>query len=154
MPVSPEGTLPSNADTLLHISGLGGFRYSARGLTQTLDVIPESKHLARTVNGNLVDLSNPAFRKYLSRITCTDVNTPPLDNLWPGMEVTVHCAAELSYATGNPGSPFKPVVSGSSYTDGDFTFYRPLLLMRVADVRHNFDEWKHDNGWEISLEEV
>lgn len=149
-----ENVLPAGADTLLTISGLGGFQYQARKLTQTLFVIPAAKQLARTINGVLTDISNPAFRKYGSTITCTDVDAPPLDNLWPGMEVTVGCAAFLCYETGNPGSPARPEVSGSSYVNGRYTFYNPVLLMRVANVKENFDEWDCANGWELELEET
>jgi hypothetical protein len=70
------------------------------------------------------------------------------------MTVTVDCAVELCYRTGNPGSPYRPAVSGSTYTQGAFTFYRPVLTMMVRDVKHTFDEWKHNNGWELDLEEV
>lgn len=157
MPGSPdfEGTLPAGADTLLTISGLGGFLYQARGLSQTLDVIPEMIQQERTVNAELVDFSNPAFRKYETTITCTDIDAPPIDNLWPGMQVTVGCAASLCYQTGNPGSPFKPEVSGSSHVRDSFTFYRPLLtMMVVAAPKVLFDEWKHNNGWELKLSEV
>jgi hypothetical protein len=149
-----ENILPSGADTLLVISGLGGFQYQARGLTQTLTIIKQLQQQLRTINGSLIDVSNPAFRKYASKITCTDVDAPPLDNLWPGMVVTVQCAATLCYETGNSGSPYKPITPGSSYTNGHFTFYRPMLSMMVMDVQENFDEWKSDNGWEIDLEEV
>ena len=153
MPLSLEGILPGGADTLLVISGLK-FLYSARGLTQTLDVISQTKQQARTINGQLIDVSNPAFRKYLSKITCTDVDAPPIDNLWPGMEVTVQCALELCYESGNPGSPARTAVSGSTYTKDGMTFYRPLLTMMVTNVTHTLDEWKRDNGWSIELEEV
>lgn len=149
-----ENILPAGADTLLTISGLGGFQYQARGLSQTLVPIPQLKQQLRTINGNLRDVSNPAFRKYASKITCTDVDAPPLDNLWPGMTVIVQCAASLSFLTGNSGSPYKPVVEGSEYTYGHFTFYRPVLEMMVMDHNHTFDEWKADNGWELDLEEV
>lgn len=149
-----EGTLPAAADTLLTISGLGGFQYQARGLSQTLDVIAQTKQQVRDINATLVDISNPAFRKYASKITCTDVDAPPLDNLWPGMTVTVECAAEFVYLTGNVGSPARPEVSGSSYVQGNYTHYQPVLTMMVMNVHHTFDEWKHDNGWELDLEEV
>jgi hypothetical protein len=112
------------------------------------------KQQLRTINGSLRDISNPAFRKYASKITCTDVDAPPLDNLWPGMTVIVQCAASLSYLTGNPGSPYKTAVSGSEYINGHYTFYRPELEMMVMDVKTQFDEWKADNVWEIDLEEV
>ena len=149
-----ENILPSGADTLLTISGVGGFQYQARGLSQTLSVIKQTQQQLRTINATLIDVSNPAFRKYASKITCTDVDAPPLDNLWPGMTVTVQCAASLAFETGNSGSPYKPVVSGSMYTNGHMTFYRPELTMMVMDVQETFDEWKSDNGWELDLEEV
>lgn len=149
-----ENILPSGVDTLLTISGLGGFQYQARGLTQTMTVIPEATDNERSVNGTLINLANPIFQKYKSKITCTDVDAPPLDNLWPGMQVTVDCAVSFCYANGNPGSPFRPQVSGSSYTQGSFTFYRPVLEMLVMTLTQNFDEWKGDNGWTLELEEV
>ncbi len=149
-----ENVLPSGADTLLTISGLEGMLYQARGLTQTLEHIPQAKHVARTVNGTLIDMSAEQFRKFLSKITCTDVNAPPIDNLWEGMDVTVHCAASLAYKVGNVGSPSRSVVSGSDYTEGHMTFYRPILDMRIVNISTHFDEWKAANQWEIDLEEI
>lgn len=150
-----ENALPAGADTLLTISGVGEFQYQARGLQQTLTVIKQASQQQRTINAMLIDISNPAFRKYASKIQCMDIDAPPLDNLWPGMTVTVGCAASLCYETGNPGSPFKPVVPGSSYVQGAFTFYRPLLTMMVVELpNETFDEWKSDVQWELSLEEV
>ena len=149
-----ENVLPPNADTLLSISGFGTLLYQARGLTQTLELIPEATDLERSVNGTLVDMSNPIFRKYKSKISATDVDAPPLDNVWPGMIVDVDCAASLCYPTGNPGSPARPEVSGSSWTQGQFTFYRPVLTMRIVSLSENFEEWKADNAWVLQLEEV
>lgn len=153
---SPEDVLPAGDDTVLVISGLGGFLYQARGLSQSLEVIKETQQQVRTVNATLIDISNPAFRKYSSKISCTDVDAPPLDGLFPGMTVTVECAVELCYPVGNPGSPHRPEVSGSSYErpDGRFVFYRPVLTMIVRNVSHHLDEWKHENQWEIELEEI
>lgn len=152
--MTPENVLPSGADTLLTISGFGNMLYQARGLTQTLEVIQEASDLDRSVNGTLVDLSNPVFRKYRSKITCTDVDAPPLDNVWPGMIVEVQCAVSLCYPTGNPGSPARNEVSGASYTQGSFTFYRPVLKMRVMTLSQSFEEWKADLAWVLQLEEV
>lgn len=149
-----ENILPASADTLLTITGLGGFQYQARGLSQSLQPIAQLKQQVRTINGTLIDVSNPAFRKYASKITCTDINAPPLDGLWNGAVVNVFCAASLSYLNGNSNSPYKPVVSGSDYTEGNFTYYRPLLQMMVMDFHVTFDEWKCENGWELDLEEV
>lgn len=150
----PENILPSGADTVLVISGLGGFQYQARGLTQSLQPIKQAQQAARTINGALRDISNHAFRKYESEISCTDINAPPLDGLFPGMVVSVQCAAILSYKTGNAGSPHRPEVSGSSWSLGDFTFYHPVLEMMVIDFSENFEEWKSDFQWKLKLEEV
>lgn len=149
-----ENILAQNADTALTISGLGGFQYQARGLAQTMNVIAATKQQVRDINANLLDISNPAFRKFASKVTCTDVDAPPLDGLFPGMIVTVDCAIEFAYLNGNPGSPYRNEVSGSSYTQGNYTFYRPSLMMMVLDVTHHLDEWRRDNGWTIDLEEV
>jgi hypothetical protein len=140
------------SDTLLRISGFGTLLYQARGLTQTLEVIKAAQQQRRTVNGALLDISNPIFRKYASKISCTDVHAPPLDNVWPGMTVTVECAAALCFATGNPGSPARPAVA--TWTAGAFTFYRPQLTMLVLEPKENFEEWAHSMVWELSLEEV
>jgi hypothetical protein len=128
--------------------------YQARGLTQTLEVIKASDQRERTINGLLLDISNPIFHKYSSKITCTDVDAPPLDNIWPGMTVTVHCAATLCYPSGRTGSPAREEVSGSSWSQGGFTFYRPVLTMLVGTPSESFDEWKSDVRWSLDLEEV
>ena len=149
-----ENVLPPNDDTLLSISGFGTLLYQARGLTQTLEPIAEAADLERSVNGTLVDLSNPIFRKYKSKVSTTDVNVPPLDNVWPGMIVNVDCAVSLCYPIGNPGSPARPEVRGSSWTQGIFNFYRPVLTMRVMTLSQSFEEWKADNAWVLQLEEI
>jgi hypothetical protein len=151
-----ENVLPANSDTVLAISGFGHLLYQARGLQQTLSIINAAKHTERTINGALIDVSAPQFRKFITKITCGDINAPPLDNVWPGMEITVHCACQLAYLTGNSGSPCRPVVSGSSYVQGSpsYTFYRPVLTMLVTSVDNNLDEWKADYKWALEAEEV
>lgn len=153
MPFQIENVLPAGADTVLTITGLGGFQYQARGLSQAL-VLVRNAEPVRTINGRLKDVSNHAFRKYASKITCTDINAPPLDGLFRGDVVTVECAAVLCYKTGNPGSPFRSEVSGSSWTLNAFTFYRPVLEMMVMNLSQNFEEWKSDFQWSVDLEEV
>lgn len=149
-----ENVLPAGADTLLTISGLGGFQYQARGLSQTLTHIKEASDMMRTINATLRDVSNPIFRKYSTKITCTDINAPPLDGLWPGMEIEVECAASLSFLTGTAGSPGRPVASGSLWTLGNYTFYRPVMNMLVINFEEDFDEWKSDVKWMLEAEEV
>lgn len=156
----PESPAPgpweyaASADTLLTISGFGTLLYQARGLTQSLDIIKEANQQERTINGALTDISNPVFRKYASKISCKDINAPPLDNVWPGMTVTVGCTAWLCYPTGRSGSPGREEVGGSSFALGAFTFYRPVLTMLVGSFHENFEEWNADFIWELDLEEV
>lgn len=154
MTVPTENILPVNSDTLLVISSFGNLLYQARGLTQTLTVIGAATQLERTINGTLIDLSAAQFRKYASKIDVpSEVYAPPLDGFFPGREVVVQCVVSLSYVTGRLGSPERPAVSGSSWSEGAYTFYRPELTMLVRSVETHFDEWKDIVGWTIELEE-
>lgn len=139
------------AETLLVISGPGVPPYSARGLTQTLD--PVASVISPTVNGGLLDLTPPQFRKYLSTISCTDVDPPAWDNFWPGMIVTVDCVAELGYPTVG-GSPTRTVVPGSSRVSGAYTWYRPRLDMMVLAYTTSRDEYGDQVAWHLDLREV
>jgi hypothetical protein len=143
-------------DTLLVISGGNGdiiAAYSARGLTQTLDPIGAASVMARTVNGALLDLSPAQMRKYKSQITCTDLEAPALDAVWPGMVVTVDCVAELGFLTAG-GAAQRPVVPGSERVAGAWSFYRPRLDMRVTEYTVSRDEYGHMSEWSLSLEEL
>lgn len=144
--------------TLLVISAIGVPPYSARGLTQTLEPIPASQNLRRTVNGELADVSATQFRKYRSVITCTDQQPPAMSAAWPGLELTVDCIAELAYltATGSPDRVLADVDSGSeaSRVEDDFTFYRPQLTMRLVTFRTQTDEYGATVAWSLELEEI
>ncbi len=139
--------------TLLVISGPGIADYSARGLTQTLDPIDAASVLARTVNGTLIDLSPQRMRKYKSTISCSDMNTPALDGIWPGMQLTVDCVSELGYATAT-GTPGRTVVPDSPRVVGNWTFYRPRLEMRVMSYTVSQDEYGAAVSWQLDLEEI
>jgi hypothetical protein len=150
-----ENLVPANSDTLLTISSFGNMLYQARNLSQTLEVIGEATQLERTVNGTLADYSAPQFHKYLTKITApSDVNAPPLDGVFPGMQITVGCVVGLAYVTGLAGAPHRTPVSGSLYIDGAYTFYRPDLVMRVRTLETHFDEWKNIVGWSLEAEEI
>lgn len=142
-----------NSTTELVLSTFGVPPYSARGLVQTLTPISQASSLARTVNGALIDFSLPAFRKYASTIRGADQNPPAFDMLWPGQLLTVDCVAELSYKTSG-GSAGRTVVPGSSRVEGEFTIYRPRLIMRVVSFDWEQDEWMANVGWNLQLEEV
>lgn len=138
--------------TLLVISVFGVPPYSARGLTQTLEPIDAATSMRRTINGVLRDLSQTQFQKFKSTITCNDQDAPALEGIWPGMEVVVDCVSELCYPT-DSRTPERTVVSGSSRTQGSFTFYRPQLTMKVVKYQTNTDEWGAAVGWSLELEE-
>ena len=128
--------------------------FSARGLTQTLAFDEEiGRSIRRDWNGKLRDISNPILRNYKSTITCKEVETPAFDGAWLGVEAQVDCCAELSYLTATE-SPHRAVVSGSSRIEGDFTFFRPSLLMMVVDIRNSLDEYAADYAWQIDLIEI
>lgn len=138
--------------TVLVISGPGIAPYSARGLTQTLEPIAAAANLRRTVNGSLLDVSASQFRKYRSTISCADQQAPALDNVWPGMLLTVDCAAYLAYPVA--GSAGRVVVPDSEYTEGNYVFYRPRLSMRVVQHTQSKDEYGAVTSWSLDLEEA
>ena len=145
--------------TLLKLSGTGihGVAlYSARGLTQSLDPIEAASVIRRTINLEAVDLSLPAARKYNTTINCpNNVNMAPpaLDSIWPGMQVTIECVAELSYKTIG-GTPSRPVVSGSSRVEGDFTRYRPVLTCLIVSMSMGAEEYTAGHEWSMTATEV
>ena len=138
---------------VLTLSGIGVPPYSARGASQTLEPIQASQQLRRTINGELIDISRAEFRKYRSTISCVDQQPPAVDGVWPGQVLTVGCISELSYRTAG-GAPARPVVAGSSRTEGDYTSYRPSLTMRVVSFSQDTDEYGAEVSWSLQLEEV
>lgn len=140
-------------ETLLVLTGIGVAPYSARGLEQTLQPISAAGQLRRTINGTLVDLSEEQLRKFTSTISGSDQLSPALNGIWQGMTVTVDCIKELAYPT-TTGSPDRPVVPGSSRTEGAFTYYRPRLTMKVIDWQAREDEYQRQVSWTLQLEEV
>jgi hypothetical protein len=145
--------MSNNYFTLLVLDGQGLPPYAARGITQTLDPINQAANLRRTVNGDLKDISFSSFRKYKSTLSCNDQLAPALDGVWPGQTVQVDCVSELAYKTAG-GSPQRTVVSGSSRVEGDYTYYRPRLTMKVLGYSVSTDEYGGQVGWQMALEEI
>jgi hypothetical protein len=125
--------------------------YSARGCTQTLVPIKAVQVQRRTINGNLIDLSYPQFQKYSTEITCKDRRGPAIDGIWPGREITIYCIAELAHPIGN--APQRVAVGGSTYTEGGFVRYRPILDVRITDFKTAPEEWMADVAWMLRAEE-
>jgi len=142
-----------DSGSILTISVMGVPWYSARGASQTLTLISESQDQRRSINGVLLNLSYPQFRKYSTKITCKDQRSPAMDGIFPGQEVTIGCICELAYPVG--GSPARPVVSGSQRVEHGHVFYRPILdmLIQAVDPFVSIDEWAADIQWEIDAVE-
>ena len=154
MPVPPLTLL-----VITPLSGNDGLSlspYSARGLDQTLEPILQNtmgRQVRRDINGGMMDLTYDQFQKYMSTITCTDQAAPAFRAAWLGQIVEVACAAELNYLT-STGSADRSEVSGSSRTEGDYTFYRPLLTMMITNIKNSFLEWPSQYRWQIDLQET
>jgi hypothetical protein len=143
---------PESPTTLLAISGIYIPPYSSRGIRQTLSPIAAAAVMRRTINGELKDVSDSAFRKYASSISCRDQQHPAINGVWPGQQVVVDCVCELAYHTAT-GSTDRTAVPSSSRVEGDFTFYRPRLTMRVNSFSIDTDEYGAQIGWTLDLEE-
>lgn len=152
----PENILPPGADTLLTISGFGQmYQAQARGMRQSLKVIDAAKKFKETTSGITTFVGNPIFFKYETVILCTDMNAPPLDNVWPGLVVTIQCALTLGYLNGNPGSPEQTVVAGSMWTIGGYTFYQPQMICIVLEPDPGeFDEYGCAYSWGLKARQI
>ena len=139
-------------DTLLVLSGIGIPEWSTRNATQTLTLMPSAGAVRQTVNGRMIDIGAPQFKKYASTIVGRDLRPPALDAIFPGSLVTVDCVVELSYETLTAG-PNRTIVPGSSRVEGDFTFYRPRLNMMVVNHQVGLEEWSAFYNWTIDLVE-
>jgi hypothetical protein len=142
---------------LVPLSGLTSLQlpyYSARGLTQTLELIKPSgsEWLRRDVNGILRNVADTRFQKYKSVVSCKDGDTPCLDDAWIGITVDVSCVVELSYPTG--AIPARPAVAGSTRTQDNITYYRPQLSMMIEDIRIALPEWQGLYDWQLDLQEI
>lgn len=141
--------------TILVLSGVGIPPYSGHQLTQTLEEAGGQGEFARNINNKLVDLSPPWEKLLKTTITCNDVVNPPAFNgSIKGKVVTVDCVFEFSFLTALGSAGYlRDVVPGSERTEGDWTFYRPRLVMVVTNFSLTKDEWNNVNGWTMELEE-
>lgn len=145
-----SGATP-NAFTVLSLSSIGVAPYATRGATMTMAHIAQAGPIVRNVNGGLIDLSDPNFRKYRGTITCADQKAPAFGGLWPGQLVTVDCIAELGEGELNSD---RTAVTGSEYTEEGITYFRPSLNMMVMSFEWETDEYGARVGWTMQVEEV
>ena len=141
--------------TVLRITGLGVVPYSTRAATQSLEPIGQAAaSIYRDVNGVLRSVGGTtAFQKYRSTISGKDMRPIAVNGVWPGKLVTVQCIATLGYLTATE-QPARTVVPGSSFVEGDWTFYRPELAMMVISWSLEEAEYEGAISWSMELEEV
>lgn len=118
----------------------GGFvlsEYAARGIKATLQPIDAAKQQRRDINGNLVDISSAAFRKYRLELSCDDQESPgfsevttDVDGIWPGARFVVTLIPQLGQAAAQ------------------------TLTMAVMDWNVEGDEWGAATSWTAEFEQV
>ena len=121
--------------TLLSITGITIPDYAIRGLTLDLQLVTASDGLRRSVNGELLDLTAPQFRKYSATLSCEDQDVPTLTDIWQGQIVTVTCI---------PGVGPVNDASGGTLT----------LNMMVNSWTTSRAEWDSLTNWTIELLEI
>jgi hypothetical protein len=120
--------------TLLAITGITIPDYAIRGLTLNLQLINASDGLQRSINGSLLDLTAPQFRKYKATLTCEDQDVPTLTDIWQGQIVTITCI---------------PGVGPANNTDGTLT-----MNMMVDAWTTSRAEWDALTSWSIDFLEI
>ncbi len=121
--------------TLLSITGITIPDYAIRGLTLDLQLVTANDGLRRSVNGDLLDLTAPQFRKYQATLSCEDQDVPTLTDIWQGQVVTVTCI---------PGVGPVNDASGGTLT----------LNMMVNSWTTSRAEWDSLTNWTIELLEM
>jgi hypothetical protein len=117
--------------TLIAIDAIDFTDYAVRGITMTLELIDQSKNLARDCLGNLVDISVPQFRQHKITITCTDNDAPELAGIWAGQDISITCL---------------PRMNGTSDT--------PLtILAKVTNWNTSRPEWDAEISWQLEAEQ-
>lgn len=149
---------------------------ASRGTRQSITQIDGGADFRRTVNGDLVVVANPNFRRYAVEISGNDSASPALGGVWIGDQVTVECITPISQrmiggtaalgrdpvpgsvecynAAGDLVSHLRSVRSVTA-AGAVFVRYRPILDCFVTSAP-NWDgaELSLDVSWSLQLEEV
>lgn len=119
--------------TLLELDGIDFSDSASRGISSTLKPIATGA-LRRDVNGTLVDLTLPQFRKYQLDVSCHDQEVPGFLGVWRG---------KLVHVTVVPGL-------GLDNTAGPISFDALVDTWSVEQP----DEWEFLKTWSLSLLQV
>lgn len=159
-----RSTIPavhSSGSILVLYSPMGLPFYSSRDLDQTIEAIKEKDQSERNLNSNLVNLSIPGlFEKYITRITCTDMNAPMIGGVFQGAQVVIDCCCEIGFpasiADADVPTLIRPLATNTSIrNDGNGTKYiYPKLTCLMRGVSYGFKEYPHKYNWALNFEEV
>jgi hypothetical protein len=168
----------SETNLILGVAGLPP--QSARNCKQELSPILNGE-FKRSINGNLLFLETNERKRYKSAISCKDVNSPLIDGIWIGTQLSVGCIQNLwqSIDAGERKTRLvRPPVADSVcvvdnlgdairfelrddevelpriYGEKVFVCFRPWLVMKVVDFSLETDEWGMTGGWRLVVEEV
>ncbi|MDR0753607.1 MAG: hypothetical protein LBE95_02990 [Holosporaceae bacterium] len=153
---------------------------SARNCVQELSPIINGE-FRKSINGNLLFLETNERKRYRSVISCKDTNSPIIEGIWVGSQLSVGCIQNL-WQIINPGELklrlIRPAVDGSvcavnslgdaiqfrltdnevelskTFADKIFICFRPWLIMKVINFSLETDEWNMSGGWKLFLEEI
>ncbi|MCF7728698.1 hypothetical protein [Sulfitobacter sp. M22] len=88
--------------------------FSDRDISENLAPIDGSAAVRRTVNGRLVSVASPNFRKYRLSVSGSDVEAPALGQLWPGDILSIVPFSFLTHFEQRP-------VNGWQNVDGEIS---------------------------------
>jgi hypothetical protein len=153
---------------------------SARNCQQELSPVPNGE-FKKSINGDLLFLETNERKRYKSVISCKDTNSPVIEGIWVGSQISVGCIQNL-WQVIKPGELktrlIRPAVENSvcvlnnlgdavrfELTDHEvelyktseekiFVCFRPWLVMRVINFSLETDEWGMSGGWKLLLEEI
>lgn len=153
---------------------------ASRGIKQTLRPIDGGTEMRRSVNGNLIVVANPRFRKYATEITCSDYDVPAFGDLWVGDRITIESVVPIQQrvvggtvslkrlpvensveafdSEGDPVEIYRISGDFDSHTDYEAdgavrVRYRPALSCVVTAVSWDYGEIA-DASWSLSAEEA
>ncbi|RKT35286.1 hypothetical protein BXY70_1319 [Roseovarius halotolerans] len=134
--------------------------------------IPSASKTARTIDGRLISLGDPAFRQLEVTVSVSDQVAPALDNLWEGDELTIHSPDYKTEAGGVltlsrepvPGTITAHAADGTVLASPEsrtvnvpgavYVRYRPIFGVKVtAPLDKRSTEGKARVSWTLVCEE-
>lgn len=123
---------------------------SALFVKTSITKIEGATRYRRTVNGSLVNLSNPHFDKRMVSVSGTDKILPALAAIPSGSSVILHAATVVREVGAAPSKEFVPgsvwVAPGGTYVE-----YRPIIRGRIDVQPMTETEWRSDADWSFEV---